>query len=199
MTVALAALLLGEKVRAYRWSAVVVGFLGVLVMLSPHLNVAHGPQAALGVAFALGGAITSAGSVIQTRRLMDTETNAAIVFYFSLISVVGGLLTLPWGWSPLTLGQWAALIGIGVLGGIGHLLLTESFRWAPASVIAPFDYTMLIWAFVLGYAMFGEVPMAAVFLGAAIVTAAGLFVIWRERKLGLERPRPPAAGPPVAS
>lgn len=198
MTVALAALLLGERVRIYRWSAVGVGFLGVLVMLSPHLNVAHGPQAALGVVFAVMAAVTSAGSVIQTRRLMDTETNAAIVLYFSIISVIGGLATLPWGWVMPGGWQLAALIGIGVLGGLGHLLMTESFRWAPASVIAPFDYTMLLWAFLLGYLMFGEVPMGAVFAGAAIVVAAGLFVIWRERQLGLERPRPPAAGPPVA-
>lgn len=203
ITVALAAFILRERVRVYRWSAVGVGLIGVLVMLSPHLDFAntaatHGPQATLGATFAVLGAFTSAASTIQTRRLTGSETNSAIVFYFSVISSIGGLLTLPFGWAPLNAGHWAALVTVGLLGGIGHLLLTESFRLAPASVVAPFDYTAILWAFILGYAVFGEVPLPVVFVGAAIVSAAGLFVIWRERQLGLERARPPAGGPPIA-
>src|SRR6266571_2254702 len=83
--------------------------------------------------------------------------------------------------------ELAALVAIGVLGGISHILLTESYRYAPASVVAPFDYTAMPWAFVLGYALFGETPKALVFFGAAIVAGAGLFVIWRERQLRIER------------
>jgi drug/metabolite transporter (DMT)-like permease len=75
------------------------------------------------------------------------------------------------------------------LGGLSHLLLTESYRYAPASVVAPFDYTAMIWAFLLGYVVFGELPSAFVFVGAAIVVACGLFVIWREHRLGIERLR----------
>lgn len=203
ITVALAAIFLKERVRVYRWSAVGIGLLGVVVMLSPHLSlfgaaVSHGPQATVGVICAVVGAFTSAGSTIQTRRLTGSETNSAIVFYFSLIAAVGGLATWPLGWAALDAPQAAALVTIGILGGVGHLLLTESFRLAPASVVAPFDYTSILWAFILGYAVFGEVPLPVVFAGAAIVTAAGLFVIWRERQLGLERARPPAGGPPVA-
>jgi drug/metabolite transporter (DMT)-like permease len=203
ITVALAAILLKERVRVYRWSAVGVGLLGVVVMLSPHLSqfgaaTQHGPQATVGVVCAVLGAFTSAGSTIQTRRLTGSETNSAIVFYFSMISAIGGLATWPFGWASLGGPQWAALVTIGLLGGIGHLLLTESFRLAPASVVAPFDYTSILWAFILGYAVFGEVPLPVVFAGAAIVTGAGLFVIFRERQLGLERARPPAGGPPVA-
>jgi drug/metabolite transporter (DMT)-like permease len=90
---------------------------------------------------------------------------------------------------PLVDAELIELMAIGVLGGISHILLTESYRFAPASLLAPFDYTAMVWAFVLGYAMFGETPTALVFLGALIIAAAGLFVIWRERRLGIERAR----------
>jgi drug/metabolite transporter (DMT)-like permease len=83
--------------------------------------------------------------------------------------------------------ELAALIGIGICGGLGHIVLTESYRFAPASLVAPFDYTSMLWALVLGYLAFGELPTALGFLGAAIIAGAGLFVIWRERQLALER------------
>ena len=105
------------------------------------------------------------------------------------------MLTLPFGWVTPTSWQLAALIAIGLLGGLAHLILTESYRYAPASVVAPFDYTAILFAFLLGYFMFGEVPTIIVVLGAAIVVAAGLFVLWRERQLGLKRARD-AEGPP---
>ena len=123
--------------------------------------------------FALAGAFTNAGSVIQTRRLTDTETTSSIVFYFSLFCAVAGLATLPFGWVWPDGWQLAALIGAGLVGGLAHILLTESYRYAPASVIAPFDYTTMMWAFVLGYAMFGEVPTVYVYVGAAIVAGVG--------------------------
>ena len=202
ITVVLAALILRERVRKYRWSAVGIGFAGVLVMLSPHLSlgrIGHAPEpaAVIGAILAVLAAVTSAASTIQTRRLTGSETNSAIVFYFSVIAAIGGIMTWPFGWASPSMLVLAALISIGVLGGLGHLLLTESFRLAPASVVAPFDYTSILWAFILGYALFGEVPAAVVFVGAAIVTAAGVFVILRERQLGLERVRPSAAGPPI--
>jgi drug/metabolite transporter (DMT)-like permease len=84
---------------------------------------------------------------------------------------------------------WAALIGIGICGGLGHIVLTESYRWAPASLVAPFDYTAMLWALLLGYLAFGELPTALVLVGALIIVAAGLFVIWRERRLGPLRER----------
>jgi drug/metabolite transporter (DMT)-like permease len=192
ITVALAALVLKERVRIFRWTAVGVGFGGVLVMLVPYLDVAamraSGEQT-LGAVCALAAAFCNAASVIQTRRLTDSETTSAIVLYFSLICALGGLLTLPFAWHPPTGKELAALIAIGLVGGFSHILLTESYRYAPTSVVAPFDYTSILWAFVLGYAMFGEVPTPMVFVGAAIVALAGLFVIWRERQLGLARRR----------
>lgn len=199
LTVALAAFILKERVRVYRWSAVGVGFLGVLVMLSPHLSggaMAHGPGSALGATLAMAAALCSALAVIQTRRLMGSETTSAIVFYFSVIASLAGLATAPFGWVLPSGPVLAALVAAGLLGGVAQLLMTESFRLAPASVVAPFDYTTMLWAFALGYALFGEVPATVVYVGAVIVTAAGLFVIWRERRLGLERAR---AGAPAGA
>jgi drug/metabolite transporter (DMT)-like permease len=193
ITVALAALVLKERVRIYRWSAVGVGFVGVLVMLIPYLDLsstmAAGSTQSIGAVMGLAAAFCNAGSVIQTRRLTDSETTSAIVLYFSLVCALAGLLTLPFAWHQPTGKELAALIAIGMIGGFSHILLTESYRLAPTSVVAPFDYTSIFWAFVLGYAMFGEVPSALVFVGAAIIALAGLFVIWRERQLGIERRR----------
>lgn len=179
ITVALAALILKERVRLWRWLAVVLGFQGVIVMLLPHLQSATGPMD--GALFGVTAAFFQAGNIIQTRRLTATETTQSIVFYFSITCAIGGLCTLPFGWVVPNGPQLAALVGLGVLGGASHLLLTESYRYAPASVVAPFDYTALLWAFILGFALFGEVPTSLVFVGAAIVAAAGLFVIYSSR------------------
>src|SRR5947209_5938163 len=205
ITVALSAWLLKERVRIYRWTAVAIGFVGVVVMLWPHLDVtrytgAAASVATLGALFAMASAFTNAGSVVQTRRLTDTETTSSIVLYFSLFCALGGLLTLPFGWIVPNWPQLAALIGLGVFGGLSHILLTESYRYAPASLVAPLDYTALLWAFILGYWFFGELPTSTVYAGAAIVAGSGLFVIWRERQLGLERARArAAAGPPTGA
>lgn len=201
ITVALSAIFLKERVRFYRWSAVTIGFVGVIVMLWPHLDFAQysGPvlgASALGAVFAILAAVLNSGAVIQTRRLTGTETTPSIVFYFSLICAVAGLMTAPFGWLWPDRLQLAALIGTGFLGGVAHILVTESYRYGSASLVAPFGYTAMLWAFVFGYAMFGEVPVPLVFAGGAIVAAAGLFVIYRERQLGLLRKRE-AEGPPA--
>ena len=188
-SVALAALLLKERVRVYRWSAVVVGFVGVLVVLSPHLSgdeltIAMASATSIaGVAYGMAGSLANAGTVIQTRRLTQSESTSSIVFYFSLSCALAGLVTWPFGWLTPTSGEFAVLVCIGLLGGAAHIFLTESYRYASASVVAPFDYTSMIWALVLGYAMFGETPTPMIVLGSAIIAAAGLFVIWREHQL----------------
>jgi len=201
-TVALAALILSERVRIYRWSAVAIGFVGVLVVLSPHLSgeeltAAIGGAASLtGVLYAICGSLTNAGTAIQTRRLAQSESTSSIVFYFSLSCTLAGLATLPFGWVTPSTGEIVVLISIGVLGGTGHIFLTESYRYASASLVAPFDYTSMIWALVLGYAMFGETPTSEIVLGSAIIAAAGLFVIWRERQLATMRRRDELATAP---
>jgi drug/metabolite transporter (DMT)-like permease len=204
ITVALAAVVLKERVRIYRWSAVLIGFAGVIIMLIPHFDFSRYAAAgatvtaAAGSLFALTSAVCNAGTVIQTRRLTQTETTSSIVFYFSLICAIAGALTLPFAWHWPTGRELVALVALGILGGLAHIFLTESYRYAPASVVAPFDYSAMLWALVLGYWLFGELPAKLVYLGAAIVTAAGLFVIWRERQLGLKRARE-AEGPPQAA
>ena len=177
-------------------------------MLAPYFDpVLHAGTVAstLGLTFAISGAISSAGSVIQTRRLTQTESTSSIVFYFSLICALAGLATWPLAWLvPAWKLDWlvptwpelAALVTVGLCGGLAHLLLTESYRLAPASLVAPFDYTSMVWAFLLGYFFFNELPTVYVFVGAAIIAGAGLFVIWRERQLGLQRVR--AAEAPTA-
>jgi drug/metabolite transporter (DMT)-like permease len=194
-TVALAALILGERVRVYRWSAVIIGFVGVLVVLSPHLSgeeltaAVAGATSFIGVVYAICGSVTNAGTAIQTRRLTQSESTSSIVFYFSLSCALAGLATLPFGWITPSVGETVVLISIGILGGTGHIFLTESYRYASASLVAPFDYTAMIWALVLGYAMFGETPTVEIIGGSAIIAAAGLFVIWRERQLATMRRR----------
>jgi drug/metabolite transporter (DMT)-like permease len=191
--VALAALVLKERVRIYRWSAVTIGFLGVLVVLSPHLSgdelaiIMASATSLAGVIYGLAGSLTNAGTMIQTRHLTKSESTSSIVFYFSLICALSGLLTLPFGWVAPIGAEFAVLMAIGFLGGVGHILLTESYRYAAASVVAPFDYTSMIWALLLGYIMFGEMPTVAIVIGSIIIAGAGLFVIWRERQLGLKR------------
>jgi drug/metabolite transporter (DMT)-like permease len=201
ITVALSAVILKERVRIYRWTAVIVGFIGVLVMLAPRLDIGQSAAAAtgaVGAALGLMGAFFSAGSTVQTRALTASETTSSIVLYFSLFCAIGGLLTWPFGWVTPTWPELTALVTIGIFGGLAHIFLTESYRHAPASLVAPFDYTSMLWALLLGFVVFGEVPSWLVFIGAGIIAGAGLFVIWRERQLGLQRVRA-AEGPPTGT
>ncbi len=110
-----------------------------------------------------------------------------------------GLTTIALGWNmPLTLSDWSLLILIGILGGIGQILMTVSYRHADASLIAPFEYAQMIWAVLLGWFVFSEFPQPVVLVGAAIVIACGLFVIWREQRLGLLRAKQREAAPSLA-
>lgn len=204
-SVVLAALLLGEVVRLYRWTAVLIGFCGVIVMLWPHLSadaisISGGDAAARGAFFSLCGAICAAFAMIEVRRLTSTESTAAIVTYFSLmtttfgmISVLGGAFNPKWAWALPDVKQATFLVLTGIMGGFGQIFLTESYRRAPASVVAPFDYTGMIFALCWGYFLFADVPDTLVLIGAAIVSGAGIYVILRERQLGIDRARQSAA------
>ncbi|MDB5618668.1 DMT family transporter [Tardiphaga sp.] len=192
ITVVFAALILKEHVHAYRWSAVGVGFAGVILMLSPYFgnHAALTTSMMVGLALALLNAVSSGGATIQIRRLTATESSAAIVIFMTLTVMVVSLLTAPFGWHLPAGGlEIGLLVGIGIAGGVGQMLFTESYRFAPASFLAPFDYTAMLWAFLLGFWMFGEVPTPYVVGGAVIVAGAGIFVILRERHLGLKRLR----------
>ena len=183
--VVLAALMLHEHVRFYRWSAVVIGFAGVLIIAGPDASVAMG--AAIGAAFSLSGAALNAFAMIFLRRMSTHEHSITIAFYFMLTSSAVGLATLAFGWNWPTPAEAAILVFTGLAGGIGQLFLSFSYRYGEASVLAPFDYAGLIWAVALGYVFFDELPGAAVYAGAIIVIATGLFILWRERQLGKRR------------
>ncbi len=193
----LAIVFLGESAGIYRWSAVVVGLAGVLVILSPNLfsGVSLDNAAAIGSACALAAALMMAVVVIHVRNLTRTEPTGAIVFYFSAFGALFALFTLPFGW-VMPLGEDVLLlILMGLIGGMGQILITQSYRYAPASTIAPFEYTSMIWSLLLGFLVFGDVPQLVVLFGAAIVISANIFVILRERRLGIDRSKVRKAGP----
>ncbi len=199
-TVVLAALILKEHVRLYRWSAVVIGFAGVIVMLTPHwaaATAAPTPTSDLrlvGAGFGILGAVCAGFATIETRRLTEKFSTGSIVSYFMLLTTIIGFLTIAVGWFDSdhawkwpNLWDGLLLVMMGVAGGIGQITLTQSFRHADASIIAPFDYVSMIWAVAVGWFLFSELPAGVVLFGSAVVVAAGIFVIWRERQLGLDR------------
>lgn len=193
LTVIFAAMFLGEEVRAFRIATVALGLIGVLIILSPRLSgVSDGAidnGQAFGAMLVLTGAVFSALAQVFVRKLVTGEKVTAIVFYFSMTATVISLVTLPFGWVVPTAGTAVTLVLAGLLGGVGQVLLTSSYRYAPASVVAPFEYASMVLALLVGYFVFSEVPTTVVLGGAAIVVAAGMLIIWRERQLGLERAR----------
>lgn len=191
LTVIFAAMFLGEQVRVFRLAAVVFGLVGVMIVLAPRITVAPGagtPAETVGAFAALMGAVLAAMAQVFVRKLVHSEPTAAIVFYFSVTGAALSLVvTLPFGWVVPGTGEAALLIGAGLLGGLGQILLTESYRHAETGVIAPFEYVSMIFALILGYFVFAEVPTPSMLAGATLIVLAGLFIIWRERRLGLAR------------
>jgi drug/metabolite transporter (DMT)-like permease len=191
LTVIFAAMFLGEQVRIFRLSAVLIGLVGVMIVLSPRLTLLEGETTStlqtIGAMAALLGAVFAALAQVFVRKLVRTEQTAAIVFYFSITAATLSLATLPFGWVLPDARQAMLLVGAGLCGGVGQILLTESYRHAETSVIAPFEYVSIVLALAFGYTLFSEVPTATMLGGAALIVAAGLFIIWREHKLGLER------------
>lgn len=201
LVVVFSALFLGETIRVFRWTAVVVGLIGVVIISWPKLTLfAEGGgmrnAETVGVIACLVGAAVSAVAMLLVRRLVHTEQTATIVLWFSLTASAMALLTIPFGWSSLAGWQIAALIGAGICGGVGQILMTESYRHAEASTVAPFEYTSMILGITVGYLAFGDVPTAYTIVGGLIVVGAGIFIIWRERQLGLERGRARKVAPP---
>ncbi len=201
LVVVFAAMFLNEKVGVFRLSAVGLGLVGVLIVLSPRLSVGAdlGTQETLGAVVVLGGAVFAALAQVFVRRLVQTEGTPAIVFWFSVTASVLSLLTIFWGWVVPTPVEAGLLVLAGLLGGVGQIFLTSSYRYADASLIAPFEYTSMLLALIVGYAVFGEVPTVVMMLGAAIVIAAGVIIILRERHLGLERAKQRKAMSPGAN
>jgi drug/metabolite transporter (DMT)-like permease len=198
LVVVFAAMFLNEQVRAFRLSMVALGLAGVLVVLSPRLQVdpaTAGTGETLGAVVVLLAAVCAALAQVFVRKMVQTEGTAAIVFYFSLTASALSLLTLPWGWAVPPPWAVAMLVLAGLMGGVGQILLTSSYRHADASLIAPFEYTSMLLAIGVGFFVFSEVPTTTMLIGAAMIVAAGVAIILRERHLGLERARQRKAGP----
>lgn len=187
LIVIFAAVLLGERIRLVRLSAVLMGLIGVLIILWPRLGDglgSAGEREMIGVALVLGSALFATFAQIFIKRMASIESTAAIVFYFSLTSLSLSLVTAPFGWVWPTSIEWGLLAGAGLVGGVGQVLLTSSYRYADASILAPFTYVSMIWALLIGYFIFDEVPTLAMLLGASLIILSGVAIVLRERQLG---------------
>jgi len=184
--VALSALLLGEPVGRYRWGAVAIGLIGVVVVMQPAGSGLH----PIGLVLAITGALSVASATIAIRQLGSTESAETTALWFTIFSMLASALVMPVfaqghpGW------LWGILVALGIFGGIGQLLMTASLRAAPVGAVVPFDYAHLIWAVLLGWLLWDTHPGATTWAGAAIIVASGLYTIYRERKLGRDKPRP---------
>lgn len=206
-TVILAAIVLGERIRLIRVSAVLIGLCGVIIMLWPRLTGVNnlGDGATLGALLLLGATFLRSVIQIHVRQMVATEHTAAIVFYFSVTASVVALLTVPLGWA-IPAFEWVMpsnqmigmLIGAGCLGGLAQILITSSYRFAGAAMLAPYDYSSMLFAILVGYLWFGELPTLIMLSGASLVIAGGVLVIWRERQLGMERDKTRSVTDPKA-
>jgi drug/metabolite transporter (DMT)-like permease len=170
---------LGEPVGWRRWSAVGVGFIGVLIMLRPGVA-----PIGIGSLATFGAACLSALGILLVRKLGTTESTAGIALYSNLTVAVAMIPLLPFGGilpSALDLGLMAAA---GLIGGVALLVLIEAYRRAPAALVAPFQYSQMVWAILIGFAIWGDIPAPAKLIGAAVVAASGLFILYRETALG---------------
>jgi len=175
----LSALVLREKVMWHRWGAIAVGFIGVLIVVQPG-GAALPP---LGVAIGLAAAFGSAVVVITLRQIGETESPVATVFWFNIACVLVTALPMPLVFRHHEPHVWLALVLAGLVAGVAQILMTAALRYAPVSVLAPFDYLQIVWATVWGLILFDTLPSKAGLIGAVLIAAAGCYVVWRERKL----------------
>ncbi|MCA3556162.1 DMT family transporter [Aestuariivirga sp.] len=171
--------LLGEKVGLRRWTGVLLGFLGVVIVVRPWQEDmgAHGA----GVLFLLAAAMLNANYQILTRRVRGDDPLTSLLYTATAGAAVTSVLA-PWFWSWPTGFDWLLLVGTGVAGGLGHLFLIRAFRAAPASVVAPFSYSSLIWATFFGFVIWGDWPDLWTWAGAALIIGSGLYIFSGERR-----------------
>lgn len=175
----LAALVLGEKTGRWRWGAVLAGFIGVLVIVQP----GSGHVSATGGAVALAAALSTALATIAIRRLGATEAVATTVFWFGASSLVPLGLVMPFVAHAHPPQVFAAVAAMALAGGAAQLFLTGALRFAPVALVMPMDYVSLLWASLLGALLFAQWPSRWTVLGAPLVIAAGLVILWREQRL----------------
>ncbi len=187
----LSALILREPTGIHRWAAVLVGFLGVLVIVRP--DAGHFPIQ--GVAVAISAALVTASVSLVLRALGRTEAAGVVVFWFTILSMIPLGVAMPFVAQAHDAMTWGLLLVIGLFGGIAQLCLTAALRWAPVSVVLPMDYTAIIWTSLLGVAIGENWPMATTWAGAALIVASGLYIAWREH-IRARRPVVSSAVPP---
>lgn len=174
---AMSPFLLGEKVGWRRWTAILVGFIGVLVVLSPSGETLSWPSL-----ISIAGSLCYALMVVQSRQLRATP-DTTLVFWQTVGALVAGLAMAPFGWVTPTPFDFALLGTLGVVAMTAHILINRSLKLAPAAVVAPLQYTLLLWAIVFGYFIFGDVPQTNMLIGAGIIVGAGLFIFERQKTL----------------
>lgn len=180
MVTALAVPILGEKVGPRRWTAIVIGLVGVLVILRPTPDGLAGVASWAGLAV-LGAALGYSLSSVMVRVLSRTDSTQSLMFWM-LVSLSAGSVIFAWpSWQPVNPDHWLLIIGVGITGGLGQYAITEAFRQGEASLIAPFEYTALAWGVGLDLALFGLLPDNITFVGAGIIVASGLYLIRREK------------------
>jgi drug/metabolite transporter (DMT)-like permease len=177
LVVPFAALFLGEKTDGHVWAAILAGLVGVMVILRP---TAAGFASLAGLA-ALGAAVCWAVVVVMVRTMATTETTASMVFWFLFLSAVGAGAISARGWIAIDPRDWTWILLLGLSGWAGQHLITEAFRLAPASTVAPFEYMSIMWGACIDWLVWQTVPGARMFVGAGIVVAAGLYLMHRER------------------
>ncbi|MEO9601336.1 DMT family transporter [Parasphingorhabdus sp.] len=171
-----AALILREKVGIQRWSAILIGFVGVLIVVQPGGSLIP----AFGAAVALVGALVTASVTLVIRMLGRTETSIVTIFWFSIYTLPALAICAYIYGGGHDAKTWGYLLGIGIFGALGQLSITQSLRYAPISTIVPMDYTALIWATFFGITIFGHYPGLSIWFGAPIIIGSGLFIAWRE-------------------
>lgn len=176
----LAALVLREPTGRFRWTAVLVGFIGVVIVARPTGADMH-PLATM---VALLAAFVTAVVTIVIRQLTSTEPVGTTVFWFTAYSSMLLLPFLPFFGQAHDVATWAWIIGLGLVGGISQILLTAALKMAPVAVVIPMDYTSLLWATLFGWLAFSTLPLATTLLGAPIIIASGIAILWREHHLG---------------
>lgn len=165
--------LLGERIGWRRWLAVLIGFVGVVIALRPSAAMLAWPSI-----FGLLGSLGFAMTIVFNRKLRATS-DATLVTWQSAVALVVGAVMCVGHWQPFTGGELVALLLLGVVSSSAHLLITRSLKMAPASVLAPLQYTLLLWAVILGWMFFGDLPDTQTWIGAAVIVASGLFIFHR--------------------
>jgi drug/metabolite transporter (DMT)-like permease len=180
MMTAISAIFLGEKVGIHRWSAIVIGFVGVVIVTRP------GDAFQLAALFPIGASISYAIFAVMGRWLGKNDSTFTLVFYYNAGLTLVMTAALPFFWQPIASDIISGIGVIAALSLLGHLAVHRAFRLAPISVLAPYEYTALVWAIIIDYYYFETVPTMVTLIGAAIIVSCGLYIVYRETRLNKE-------------